>query len=172
MEPKTIRYSLTHKDVFAFNFRAMTRSRLIQVILILLVIGIGYNGVFAPIPGNHPQPSVAVRIAATIIMELVALVFMAALQSAFLFLLIWTKRFKGLIGEHELTLTDAGMVSKSSNSETTRNWNSLFRIASTRNYLFMYVNETSAMIVPKRYFASAAEAASFEQIIRERAKTD
>jgi hypothetical protein len=38
------------------------------------------------------------------------------------------------------------------------------------SYLYLYVNETTAQIVPKRYFASPDEAQSFEQIIRERMK--
>jgi hypothetical protein len=172
MEPKTIRYSLTHKDLLAFNLRAVVRNRLIQATMILLAAYLVYTGLYVPVPGDHPQPSTAVRITATITMVLAASCVMAAFLLSSVFLMIWTKRFKGVIGEHELTLTDAGMISKSAISEATRKWNALFRIVSTRNYLFMYVNETSALIVPKRYFASAAEAASFEQTIRERAKTD
>jgi len=172
MEPKVIRYSLTQMDVFAFNLRALLRNRLIQIIMIGLVAYLVYSGLYTRVPGNQPQPTTAVRITVTIIMAASALFFLTAVQLLLLFLMIWTKRFKGLIGQHELTLTDAGMISKSANSETTRKWNSLFRIRSTRNYLFLYINETSAIIVPKRYFASPGEASGFEQTIRERAKTD
>jgi hypothetical protein len=172
MESKTVRYSITHKDLFAFSLRAIARNRLIQGTIILLVAYVAYVGLFIRVPGNQPQPSTAVRIVATIVMEFAAVFAIVAFLLSFLFLMLWTKRFKGVIGEHELTLTDAGMISKSAISETTRKWNALFRIASTRNHLLLYVNETSAMIVPKRYFASPTEAAGFEQTIRERAKTD
>jgi hypothetical protein len=172
MEPKTVRYSITHKDLLAFSLRAIVRNRLIQGTIILLVAYVAYVGLFIQVPGNQPQPSMAVRVVATIVMEFAAIFAMVAFLLSFLFLMLWTKRFKGVIGEHELTLTDTGIISKSPLSETTRKWNALFRIVSTRNQLLLYVNETSAMIVPKRCFASATEATDFEQTIRDRAKTD
>ena len=40
-------------------------------------------------------------------------------------LTVWTKKFKGVLGEHELTLSDAGMLSRSADGEALRKWSGL-----------------------------------------------
>jgi hypothetical protein len=171
-EEKVVRYALTHKDLFAFNFRALLRSRMIQFMIILVILFLTYTTFNAPIPKGRPEPGMPVRLLTTLIVDITMLAAMFGFLILSLLLLIWTKRFKGLIGQHELTLTNAGLVSKSADSEAKRKWDGIFRLTSTKNYLFLYVNETMAMIVPKRYFASPAEAQSFEQMIRERMKAN
>jgi hypothetical protein len=127
-------------------------------------------GFHTPPERGQPEFSLAKRVVMALLMGLVVLTGMFVLQVVILLLAIWTKKFKDLLGEHELRLSDAGMSSRSAHSESMRKWTGLLKVASTRKYLYLYVNETTAQIVPKRYFASPAEAQSFEQMIRERMK--
>ena len=112
-----------------------------------------------------------VRVLTTLIVDVAMLAAMFGFLILSLLLLIWTKRFKGLIGQHELTMTNAGLVSKTPDSQATRKWDALFQLTSTKNKLFLYVNETMAMIMPEAIFRVAGRARSFEQMIRERMKT-
>jgi hypothetical protein len=169
-EEKVVRYTLTHKDLFAFNFRAMMENRILQFMTVLFMLSFMYLGFHTPPQKGQPELPLTGRIVIAVLMGLFVLLGMFVLQVALLLVTIWTKKFKGLIGEHELKLTDAGMLSQSANSESLRKWTGLLKVTSTNRYLYLYVNETTAQIVPKRYFASPAEAQSFEQMIRERMK--
>jgi hypothetical protein len=170
-EEKVVRYALTHKDLLAFNLRGAVRNRAIQITT-AFVVGFGMYMTFTTPPkAGHAEYSLAVRIAVTLIMGGVMFVVVSGLQLMMLVLTIWTKKFKGVLGEHELTLSEVGMLTRSADGEALRKWTGLLKVASTTSYLYLYVNETMAQIVPKRYFSSPAEAQSFEQMIRERMKS-
>ncbi|MDB6123403.1 MAG: hypothetical protein JWQ71_2396 [Pedosphaera sp.] len=166
MNEKVVRYALTHKDVFAFNLRALVRNRIVLIMTVLMMAAVMFT-TFVSMPKEY---SPAVRMVIALVVGWAAVIAVSVVQLLTLVLTIWTKKFKGLLGEHELTLSDAGMLTRSADGETLRKWSGLMKVASTGNYLYLYVNETMAQIVPKRYFASPAEAQSFEQMIRERMK--
>jgi uncharacterized integral membrane protein len=168
MDEKVVRYTLTHKDVFAFNLRALVRNRVVLIMTALMMVALMYIS-FNTVPkdGQTEYP-LAVRIVVALVMGVVVLAVMSGIQLLTLALTIWTKKFKGVLGEHELTLSDAGMLTRSADGETLRKWTGLMKVASTRNYLYLYVNETMAQIVPKRYFSTVREADAFEQYIRSR----
>jgi hypothetical protein len=171
-EEKVVRYTITRNDLFAFQVRGLMQHKLIRIVFILMVAYLAYMGFSTPPPPGHPEASLTTKIVAAVILFAIASTAMFLVFFLFLILIIWTQKFKNVLGEHELRLTDAGMLSRSANSETMRKWTGLFKVKSVKNHLFLYVNETAAVIVPKRCFMSAAEAQSFEQMIRDRAKLD
>ena len=169
-EENVVRYTLTRKDLFAFQFHALMRNRILQGMTAFFVLFFIYQGFNTPPPKGQPELSLAVKTVIASLMGLFALLSMLVFMFVVLFLMIRTSKFKGLLGEHELKLSDAGMATRSPQSEALRKWSGLLKVASTNKYLFLYVNETAGQIVPKRYFASPAQAQSFEQMIRERMK--
>ncbi len=169
-EEKVVRYTLTRKDLFAFQFHALMRNRILQGMTAFFVLFFMYQGFHTPPPKGQPELSLTVKMVVASVLGLIALLSMFVFMFLVLFLMIRSNKFKGLLGEHVLTLTDAGMFTRSPQSEGLRKWTGLLKVASTNKYLFLYVNETTGQIVPKRYFASPAEAQSFEQMIRERMK--
>jgi hypothetical protein len=171
MEEKVVRYTLTRKDLFAFQFHALMRNRTLQGMTILFMLFFMCQMYNTPPPQGQPEHPLGMKIAVAIVGGLMALLVMFVFMFLIIFLMVRTNKFKGLLGEHVLTLTDAGMSTRSPHTESSRKWTGLLKLASTNKHLFLYVNETSAQIVPKRYFASPAEAQSFERVIWERKRT-
>ncbi len=173
-DEKVVRYTLTRKDLLAFNVYALLRNRMIQVsfvVAILALIFLAYQTFTLPPPPGQPEPPPAVKVIASVLVSFVLLATYFLFISLALFLGTRASKYKNLLCEHELRLTEAGMSSRSATAETVRKWNGLSKLRSTSSYIFLYVNETTAQIVPKRFFASPAEAQSFEQMIRERMMT-
>ena len=167
-EEKVLRYTLTRKDLFAFNLYVLLRNRLLLVMMVCVLAFIMYMSFNTPL--TKPEPPLAMRIVFVSLIGLISLVLMSAFLPLLLFVMLWTKKFKNVLGEHELRLTDAGMTSRSEHAESTLKWSGLFKVVSTSNYLYLFVNETAARPLPKRCFASPTEAQGFEQMIRERMK--
>lgn len=172
MEEMTVRYTLTRKDLFAFNLRAVVRNRIMLIMLVVFGLWFAHMGFTTPPPEGHPPYSTGARIFATIMMCLLSIFLWCFITIGFLALSIWTGKYKNLLCEHELRLAEDGMFSRTAIAETRRKWNGLWKVRSTNNYLTLYVTETSALIVPKRSFVSHAEAQAFEQFIRERMKKE
>jgi len=170
MEEKVVRYTLTRKDLFAFRFHALMRNRILQVMIVLLMLFLMHYTYNISPPQGQPEFPLAVKIVAAVATGLIFLLIMCVCTPLVIVLVVRTNKFKGVLGEHVLTLTDAGMSTRSPHAETSRKWTGLLKVASTNKHLFLYVNEMAAQIVPKRFFTSPAEAQSFEQMIRERMK--
>ena len=169
-DEKSVRYTLTHKDLFAFNFRALVRNRLTQITALLMAAFFVYMGITTPPkPGKEDFP-LPVKIAVGLVMGVIIVALVFGVQVLLLTAMIWSKKYKGLLGEHELTLTDAGLFTRSPDGESRRHWTGLFKVVNTGKHLYLYVNETMAQIIPLRYFASPAAAREFERAIRERMK--
>ena len=165
VEDRTVRYSLTRKDIFAFQIRALRRHRF----LLLLVAGIYVLVLWTdsrPIPGRHDSLAVRLVVAALDGAALLAIVGIFALL--FLVLVVWTAKHKNVLGEHVLSISDEGLVSKSATGEGLVRWGGIDKVISTPKYLLIYLNESSAKMIPKRFFTSAAEASVFEQEVRGR----
>lgn len=171
-EVKVVRYTLTRRDLFVFQCRGAVQNRILQVMTVLFILIFAHLGFHTPPQTGQRELSLAVKIAVASTMGLLVVVGMFVLQLLVVFLTVWGNKFKGLLGDHELTLSEAGMSTRSAHSESARKWTGLLKLASTDKYLYLYVNETMAQIVPKRYFASQIEAQGFEQMIRERMKVD
>jgi hypothetical protein len=170
MDEKVVRYALTHKDLFMFNLRGAAGNRVVQITMVLLVAYGMYMAIRVS-PNEIPvERSLAVKIVVALVMGGIMFLLVSGIQIFLLMLMIWTKKHKGVIGEHELTLTEVGVLTRSADGEALRKWTGYLKMVSTNHYFYLYVNETMAQIVPKRYFASTAEAQGFERVLRERMK--
>ncbi len=82
-------------------------------------------------------------------------------------LLVFTSKSKGVLGEHEMEIRPEGMLEKSSVSESLHNWSGFHKIGSSRNFLFVYVTDTTVYYIPRKVFPSEQAANRFrEEILR------
>lgn len=58
---------------------------------------------------------------------------------------------EGLVGDHEMRLTKAGITDSSSTGETKLTWQGISEIHEDADYFFLYNSSVSAYILPKRY---------------------
>ena len=61
---------------------------------------------------------------------------------------------RGVIGKHTLQITDEGLIERTDVNEAISKWAGLHKVVSGPKYLYIYVTESNAHIVPKRYFPS------------------
>jgi hypothetical protein len=66
-----------------------------------------------------------------------------------------------MLGEHSLRFDSEGVSGKTAVSEGTIRWTGVLDIVETKKYFFMFVDTAVAFIIPKRAFASPADADQF-----------
>jgi YcxB-like protein len=57
---------------------------------------------------------------------------------------------KGVVGPHELEITDSDLIERTEVNESKHSWRGLHRVVDTPEYLFIYVTALMAHVVPKQ----------------------
>lgn len=83
-------------------------------------------------------------------------------------LMFYTRKHNRALEERTVTITENGLAVKSESFEGVHKWARIRRIVSTRKRLLIYWDSAAGFIIPKRCFNSPAEAAEFEQEVRQR----
>ena len=160
----SISFTITKGDLFRLQLRALLRSRVIWG-MYLVFLAVVVNGLLS-------APSVKER---SVAYQVFFACFGAALFTipfCFLQLLVLAnavlgKKHQGLVGEHTLRLTPEGLEESTAFNTGVHKWAGIHRVDSTTRYLFIYINESMAHIVPKQAFSCVAEAELFEQQVRQ-----
>lgn len=144
-----ITYEITRWDIF-FNFlTVLFRNRILQVFFIGFML---YNIwiIAGPIMRNLPLASI-VFVIVEIILGFAAFLmfFQAILGLAMAFL----PKHRGVVGQHILEITEEGFIERTDYNETQYKWESISRISSLFGSLYIYVSDTNAHQIPKRYFS-------------------
>ena len=66
-----------------------------------------------------------------------------------------------MLGEHHLKIGSDGVFGKSKAGEGLIRWSGVMDIIETKKYVFMFMDTTVAIIVPKRVFANSADMVQF-----------
>jgi len=60
---------------------------------------------------------------------------------------------RGVVGRHTLSLTSAGVTDKTSFGKTVTTWRDVRKAVATNEYVFVYISDAVAHIVPRRAFS-------------------
>ncbi|HWD91241.1 MAG TPA: YcxB family protein [Verrucomicrobiae bacterium] len=167
-EEKAVCFTPTRSDLLAFQFRVLIQNR-----LLICFAGIGFLVVMISEIAHPPNPPVpfAVRFAAGIIAGLAVVIVGAIGGFLFAAMTIWTGKFQNVLTRQTTVIKEEGLASSSANGEGLIRWAGIHKIQSTSKLLIIYTNETTARIIPKRFFSSRNAASAFEQEIRARIKS-
>jgi hypothetical protein len=77
----------------------------------------------------------------------------------------------GLLGEHTLILSDDGIIESTSVNEALNKWAGIRGIEQNDGYIFIFLNQTMAHIIPKRAFVDPEAASLFLQEAQTRWQT-
>jgi len=75
---------------------------------------------------------------------------------------------RGLVGEHLLEVTEAGLIERTDVNESLHRWTGFHKLISTRKYFYIFVTDAIVHVVPKRAFDSENEARVFQTAIERR----
>jgi hypothetical protein len=169
-----IEYEITLDDLYAFQWRASSRSsiakrsRLKAYIYLFLTFLL-----FALLPSITSDGFVISRfniLWVAIVYPLTAFMtwYLNRRQTrrAILELLKEEKPGKGQLGSHKISLNDEGLVESTAVGESRTSWAGVDRIEQNRDYIFIYTAPLAAHLIPKRAFSSLQEAECFYEIAR------
>ena len=64
---------------------------------------------------------------------------------------------QGAVGKHHLSITRSSVTDKTTRGKTTTNWVDVKKVVLMDRYVFIYISDTSAHIVPRRAFSEASK---------------
>jgi len=147
----TIQYEIRKLDLFAAHFYAALRSRILMLLIAVLPIPL----IWTTLTGAEAKDASLVAKVITVIAVYVAFAsFFFLLQAVAALLNISFRKHRGVLGRHTLQITDEGLIERTDVNEAITKWAGLHKVASGPKYLYIYVTESNAHIVPKRYFTS------------------
>ena len=85
-------------------------------------------------------------------------------------LMLFFRKYRGLLGQHELEIRDDGLVERTDVNESLHRWTGFHKVVTTRRFLYIYVTDSNFHIVPKKSFASKPDALLFQSEIEKRMK--
>lgn len=71
-----------------------------------------------------------------------------------------------------MTVSEAGIHTKSSSTETKYEWNAFIKKQESKEYYFLFINSIQALIIPKRIFKNADERTQFEKLLSQHLSFD
>lgn len=168
-----IEYNLIKEDYIAFNMHHIDTSQAIKRSLFIQRFGVSLIFLIVPfffsrISGTPLQLSLIVY----------GLIFLAwIIYYPKYFMSITKKRVIRLIEEgdnldvfgiHSITLTEEGIEQTDCRGESKSSWGSIKRIDETPEYIYIYISDINAYLVPNRAFGGIMEKEAFMQILREK----
>jgi hypothetical protein len=66
-----------------------------------------------------------------------------------------------ILGDHQMVLSEEGIVDKTINGETKVNWSGINELKEDENYFFLYNSAISSYIVPKKQLNNVEEMSSY-----------
>lgn len=73
----------------------------------------------------------------------------------------FSKRNEGIIGEHSIEISEEGVREITKVNDSLNLWNGITKIKQDNSYIYIYIKEFEAHIIPKKSFKSEEEANSY-----------
>jgi hypothetical protein len=160
-----VRYTNTLGDLLRFNLYHLPRTGTMQVILAGVILL--HIWTYGPVVARMDEP-VSMKVSVFVITLVLSIVFLGFLQFLFVLFSYRPSRNKGLLTEHVIRLADHGVVEETAFGSTSATWAGIPKVGQNRRYIFVYVQQHSAHIIPKKAFPSATDASSFVDVVRSR----
>jgi hypothetical protein len=156
----TIHYKNTFHDVMAFCFYHYLRSPFILGTYGLCFIAISLV-VYQAAPNDR---GLSEKLLAFLFLECVALAFFAVVFGGSVVLGMISRRNKTLYTERTLAIGEDGIGTETPYGKSEQKWAIVQKLARNRKYVFIYVAQHSAYLVPRRAFLDEAEWEAFYKL--------
>jgi len=148
---KTVRYSLTRADILRWQAYVVIRNRVVIAFALIGNSFMVWSDLHTP---EMTDKTVGFKIFCAVVLTVFAFCLIAFVSIVALFLMNISKKFRGLLGEHELEIREDGLVERTDVNESVHRWAGFHKIVTRRRYLYIYVTDNNVHIVPRRCFAS------------------
>ena len=158
----TIRYQNTFRDILAFCFYHYPRSPVVIGSYMVSFAMISFV-TFQSLPKDG---SIAAKVIVFVMFEIVAFGILAVVFGFSTIVGMISRRNKTLLTERTIALGEDGFISETPHSRSEMKWSIVQKLARTRSYIFIYVAQHSAHIVPRRAFQDAGEWDTFYEFCK------
>ena len=160
-----VTYTNRFLDFVRFNAYHLPRMTSMQIVVGVLVLMHAWS--FGPSLAKMKE---SVPMKAAVYATTLLLFFAVLLVAQFLFILLSYRpsRNKAFLTEHILTASDDGVVEDTAYGSSSSTWAGITKVGQNRGYIFVYVQENMAHVIPKRAFASEADASRFYDFVQSR----
>jgi hypothetical protein len=114
------------------------------------------------------EGNVVVKIIAFGFIELIALFFVAAVFALSVVLGMVSRKNKTVLTEHTIILAEESFTEETPYNKSEQKWTIVQKLARTKSYIFIYVGQNMAHVVPLRAFRDDAEWDAFYEYCRQR----
>ncbi len=163
----SVRYSLTRRDILRWQIHLLVRNRVLLAFGLVVSLFLAWNDLRTPELAAH---STGFKIFYAIFFAILMFCIVGSALMVLMVCMVLFKKYRGLLGEHELEVRDEGLVERTEVNESLHRWGGFHKIVSTGSYLYIYVTDASVHIVPRRHFASEQEARAFGDELERRIK--
>lgn len=158
----TIDYTVTLIDLVRFNLYHASRR-----VLNWVIIAAGAVFLSRTAPSNQP----GVRVAAFFIFAICMILVLFGAVALISCVSYMPSKNRGVLGKHRLALTADALTEETPVSQGTWSWAGIPKVSRNSAYVFIYVQQNMAHIVPARSFPNRADADRFYQFVVDTWKT-
>jgi YcxB-like protein len=164
----TITFLQKFHDRLAFAAYRTPRNPLILIMAIGFFLLFTFQFIVPPMrssPANTPE---IVKIIIFVIMEMLLASFLLVFLAVITLLGAISTRNKPMFCEKKITLGDEAIFTESPYGRSEIQWQAVQKLARTRRYIFMYMNQDSALVIPRRAFENSTQWNNFYEICRQK----
>lgn len=164
-----VRYVTTKGDVIRGSLSSVFFNRALRLYTILLIAVVMGLSVSEDLEAGRSAGfiafSVAFQIVCIFLLLMVGLLLVTGLN-------LFLSNGRGVLGEHELALSEQGLTEKTEVNESLHKWSGLGEVRATSSYYFLRVNEIGGgyHLLPRRRAALEGDVEAFVAEFRARAQ--
>ena len=164
----TITFRNTFGDRLAFVAYHLPRNPVILLMTIGSLLFLTFTAVVPAARSVRPDLPEFARVLAFVFVEMLLVLLLVAFWSLIIIVTMISRKNKTLICERTITLRDDAFATESQYGRSESRWPIVQKLARTRRHIFIYVNQSSAVVIPRRAFDSSARWDSFYDFCKQR----
>ncbi|EDY15941.1 hypothetical protein CfE428DRAFT_6552 [Chthoniobacter flavus Ellin428] len=162
----SIQYTNTFADILSFSAYTYSRSP-VMLALYSLLFGFACISSYTAVPASA---ALGIRLLTTAIMVLLFMLAFFIFFSVIVLLSLISKANKTFLTQHTITLADTGLIEETEFNRTEQRWPGIPRLVRTRRYIYAYISQYAAHVIPRRAFSDAASWESFYEELQSRVR--
>lgn len=166
-QPQSVRYSLTRGDILRWQFYLLIRNRVLICFGLIVSLFLVWNDLRTPALATQ---STGFKIFYALVFPVLMFCGVGLATMILMACMVLFKKYRGLLGDHELEIRKDGLVERTEVNESLHRWEGFHKVICTRRYLYIYVTDNNVHIVPRRYLTSEQEQRAFQEELERRIK--
>jgi hypothetical protein len=157
-------YKLNREDLFFAMLIMQFHQPFAIIVYLLCLLILSYLNI--EIVSNIDTPGSFMTLIVFLIFELIPICIVASLPMVTALMSAFSRKNRRLLDEHGITIGEDLFTTVSESSRSEIQWKALQRVTVTWGYLFLYLSQAGAIIIPRHAFGSEQEWKEFVQFCR------